>query len=157
MISNLFTWNLALSVICQLPLARFLNRLSRPQVLMVSACAWAIGFLLVGLIGVSTNLVLFWAVLALGMLAIATVIYAPAASSLVAGIAPESLRGVYLSINSLCWAVGFFVGPLLGGFALDQTPTVAHYYWVGLSLSVAIALLILKILDYQLKRVAESY
>jgi MFS family permease len=150
-ISNLFTWNLILSVICQLPLARLLNRFSRARVLMVSACAWAMGFLLVGLIGTATSLSLLWAILALGVLAIATVIYAPAASSLVAGLAPASLRGVYLSINSLCWAVGFFIGPLIGGIALDQTAAVAHAYWVGLAGSVAIALLILKVLDPHLQ------
>jgi MFS family permease len=150
-ISGLFTWNLVLSVLTQLPLARYLNRLSRPRVLMVSACAWAIGFLLVGLMGVSDRWGLLWAVLALGVVAIATVIYAPAASSLVATLAPESLRGVYLSINSLCWAVGYFVGPLIGGIALDQTLTVAHAYWVGLAISVAIALLILRFLDQRLE------
>ncbi|MEO0374813.1 MAG: MFS transporter, partial [Cyanobacteria bacterium P01_A01_bin.17] len=76
-ISGLFTWNLILSVITQLPLARYLNRLSRPRVLMVSACAWAIGFLLVGLMGISESFGLLWAILALGGVAIATVIYAP--------------------------------------------------------------------------------
>lgn len=150
-ISGLFTWNLILSVLTQLPLARYLNRLSRPRVLMVSACAWAIGFLLVGLMGISENFGLLWAILALGGVAIATVIYAPAASSLVANLAPESLRGVYLSINSLCWAVGYFLGPLIGGIALDQTPAVAHSYWVGLAGSVAIALAILKFLDQRLQ------
>lgn len=149
-ISGLFTWNLVISVLTQLPLARYLNRLSRPHVLMVAVCLWAIGFLLVGLMGSASGLGLLWAILALGALALATVIYAPAASSLVAGIAPESLRGVYLSINSLCWAVGFFVGPLIGGIALDQEPTVAHLYWVGLAGSVAIALLILKTLNQRL-------
>ena len=76
-ISGLFTWNLMLSVVAQLPLARYLNRLSRPRVLMISACAWAMGFLLVGIMGTSERFVLPWAIAALGVLAIATVIYAP--------------------------------------------------------------------------------
>ena len=68
-----------------------------------------------------------------------------------ATLAPESLRGVYLSINSLCWAVGYFIGPLIGGIALDQSAAVAHGYWVGLAGSVAIALAILRVLDQRLQ------
>ncbi len=151
MISGLITGHIFLSVITQLPLARSLDRLSRSRVLMVSACAWAIGFLFAGLSGASANLGLLWAALSLTGFAIASVIYAPAASSLVATLAPESLRGVYLSINSLCWAAGYFIGPSMGGVALDQTPAIAQGYWVGMAGTVAIALIILRFLDRQLQ------
>jgi MFS family permease len=146
-ISALFTGHLVLSVLCQLPVARWLNRFSRPRALMISALIWAVGFVLVWATGVTSSGQWLWASLSLAVLAIANVAYTPAASSLVVDLAPESLRGVYLSINSQCWAIGYFIGPPLGGWALDQSKFVAYSFWLGLALSVAIALGILQSLQ----------
>jgi MFS family permease len=77
------------------------------------------------------------------VLAIATVAYTPSASSLVVELAPTELRGVYLSINSLCWAVGYAIGPPLGGWAMDQPRPWADLFWLGLAASIGICLLIL--------------
>lgn len=146
-ISALFTWHIALSILCQLPIARYLKRFSHPQALIYSAILWAVGFTLIGITGITTIYPIGWAMLALAVLAIATVAYTPAASSLVVDLAPESLRGVYLSINSLCWAAGYFIGPPLGGWALDLPRPFADSLWVALALSVAVAILILQYLD----------
>ncbi len=55
--------------------------------------------------------------------------------------------GVYFSINALCWAVGSFIGHPLGGWALDQSRIIADRFWLGFSLSVAIAVAILQYLN----------
>lgn len=156
-ISALFTWHLAASVLCQLPIARALNRLSQPRALMLSAILWAAGFVAVWLTGVASAFHIVWAVLALGILALATVTYMPSASSIVVEMAPNSLRGVYLAVNSQCWAVGYFIGPPLGGWALDQSTFVAHTFWLGLATSVGIALLILQVLERMLKSVKNRH
>jgi MFS family permease len=142
-ISALLTWHLVLAVLCQLPVARFLNQWTRTQALTLSALTFGVGFLFIGASGVSTagNLVL--AVVGLGIFSIALVSYTPAASALVADIAPVSLRGVYLSINSQCWAVGYFIGPLLGGIALDQPRPSADIFWLVMTVSVGLAVTIL--------------
>ncbi len=150
-LSGLFTWHMAVSVLCQLPIARRLNRFSRAWGLTVSAVLWGIGFLLVWVTGVSSSHQLLWAMLALGVLALATVAYMPSASSITVELAPESLRGVYLAINSQCWAIGSFIGPPLGGWALDQSKFVAHSFWIGLALSVGITIAILQLLDRTMK------
>lgn len=151
-ISALFTWHLVLAIACQIPVARALKHFSHPYSLMVSALLWGLGFLLVGFTGVVSFGHFVWAVLAMGVFAIATVSYTPFASSLVTDLAPESQRGVYFSINSICWAVGYFVGPPLGGWALDQTRTVANGFWLYLALSVAIVIAILQYLSLILKQ-----
>ncbi len=153
-LSALFTWHLVAAVLFQLPIARVLNRFDRLYGLMISAICWAIGFGLVSLTGVATGLSILWAVLALGMLALATVTYTPIASAVVVEMAPEALRGVYLAVNSLCWAVGYFIGPPLGGWALDQAPVITHGFWMGLAASVAIAIAILVILQRMLQEPA---
>lgn len=146
-VTSLFTWHLGASVASQLPVARFLRRWSYPQGLMISVGCWGIGFLLIGMTGLANQRALIWAVLGLGVLAIATVAYMPIASSLVADLAPIEFRGVYLSINSLCWAVGYFLGPALGGLALDQKQPWIDIYWGLLALSIGLAIIVLKRLD----------
>lgn len=151
-ISALFTWHLLLAAISQLPIARALNRFSRCQSLIVSAILWGSGFACVWWTGVTGVAHLIWAALALTILAMATVTYMPAASSLVVDLAPESLRGVYLAVNSQCWAIGYFIGPLLGGWAMDQPPPIARGYWLGLAMTICGAIAILQVLNRMMNR-----
>ncbi len=146
-ISGLFTWHVAFAALCQLPVARALNRFSRPRALTLSMLLWGAGFVLVWLTGVASTGHFFWAILALGVLAIATVAYTPSASSLVVDLAPEPLRAIYLSINSQCWAIGYFIGPPVGGWALDQSEAIAHGFWLATALSIIIGIAILQYLN----------
>jgi MFS family permease len=142
-ISTLFSWHIILAALTQLPIARFLNRFSHVQALICSALLWGIGFLLIGITGTASTAHLVWAILGLSVMAIATAAYNPSASALVVELAPESLRGVYLSINSLCWAVGYFIGPTVGGWAMDQTRWIAQTFWIVSALSVLLGIAIL--------------
>jgi MFS family permease len=142
-ISTLFSWHIVLAALTQLPVARALNRFSRVQALILSATLWAVGFILIWATGIAPTGHLLWAVSGLSVMAIATVAYNPSASSFVVDLAPESLRGVYLSINSLCWAVGYFIGPTIGGWAMDQNRWIAQAFWIASALSVLVGIGIL--------------
>lgn len=155
-LSLLFTWHVVLTAMCQLPVARFLNRFRPVQALMASALLWGFGFGLIWVTGTAVNAALLWALLALAVMAIATVAYTPVASALVVDLAPNDQRGVYLSINSLCWAIGYMLGPSLGGWALDQAPWVVDSFWIGSALSVLGAIAILLILDRQINATHQS-
>jgi MFS family permease len=144
-ISGLFTWHIAFAAICQLPVARFLNRLSRIRALMFSLILWGVGFVLVWVTGMSSSQTMIWAVLALGMMSLGMITYTPSASAFVADLAPESLRGVYFSINSQCWAIGYFLGPTIGGWALDR-PDFINLFWLICAASIGIGLGILQYL-----------
>ncbi len=146
-ISALFAWHLAVAILSQLPVARFLKRLSHPQALTVSAVLWAAGFTLIWVTGIAPSDRLLWATSALGVFALAITSYTPSASSLVTDLANVSQRGVYFSLNSLCWAIGYFIGPPLGGWALDQPPIIAHNFWLGFSLSVIFTIATLQYLN----------
>ncbi len=151
-ISALFTWHLVAAVLCQLPIARYLNQFKRTQALMLSALLWGLGFVAVWMTGVTSQFPLLWAVLALGIFALATATYMPSASSVAVDLAPESLRGVYLGVNSQCWAVGYFIGPPLGGWVLDHSPAAAHLFWLGSAGSVGMAIAVLFVLQGMLKQ-----
>lgn len=146
-ISVLFAWHLVFAIICQLPVTSILKRCSHTLALTVSAIFWAIGFGLIWVSGTAPSHHLVWAILALGVFAVAIVSYTPSAASLVTELAPENQRGVYFSINALCWAVGSFIGHPLGGWALDQPQILTNSYWLYFILSVAIAVAILQYLS----------
>ncbi|MBW4653542.1 MAG: MFS transporter [Kaiparowitsia implicata GSE-PSE-MK54-09C] len=151
-VSALFSWHIVLTVLTQLPIIKVLRPFSQPHALMVSSGLWSLGFVLMWVTGVVPSGNLWWAVLALSVMAIATVAYTPSASSLVVGLAPVAFRGVYLSVNSLCWAVGYFVGPALGGWAMDQPPAIAHGFWLASALSILVCIGILQSLEIMLKQ-----
>ncbi|MBD0269216.1 MAG: MFS transporter [Cyanobacteria bacterium Co-bin8] len=149
-LSLLFTWHVVLAAGLQMPVARRLTALSQTRGLMISACLWGMGFTLVGLAGISGTFPVAWAAAALSIMALAMVAYTPIASALVVMLAPKSQRGIYLSINSMCWAVGYAVGPPLGGWALDQGAAIANGFWIIMALTVVPALGILHFLEQRL-------
>ncbi|WP_251958342.1 MFS transporter [Nostoc commune] len=143
-ISGLFACHLVFAIICQLPVTSILKRCSHTLALTVSAILWAIGFGLIWISGTAPSHHLVWVILALGVFAVAIVSYTPSAASLVTELAPENQRGVYFSINALCWAVGSFIGHPLGGWALDHPQIITSSFWLCFILSVAIAVAILQ-------------
>ncbi|MEN9224972.1 MAG: MFS transporter [Thermostichus sp. HHBFW_bins_43] len=155
-IGALFALHGALIGLLQMPVARWLNRFTRIQGLQGSALLWGLGFALVWLTGVSTALgsvpALALAMLALAVLSLALVSYNPSASALVVDLAPDHLRGVYLSINSLCWAVGFAAGPMIGGVALDLPQPWTGGLWIFWVITVSLVWGILSLLERILPR-----
>ena len=150
-ISAIFTWHIAFAALWQLPIARWLNRFSRPRALILSLFCWGMGFILVALAGITSDYALLLAVIALAILAIAIVAYTPAASALVVDLAPPSLRAIYLSLNSQCWAIGYLIGPALGGWALDQSSEFARNFWLLAACSILVGVAILLHLERRLK------
>ena len=155
-ISWLFAGHITLTAISQLPIARRLNAWSRVQALRLSAVLWGAGFLAMGAAGVAPIANRLWAGSALAVLAFATVTYLPSASTLVADLAPDHRRGVYLAVHSQCWAIGYFIGPPLGGIALDSPRPWADGFWLIAALSTAIALGLLHLLNRHLARTQPS-
>ncbi|MCU0535818.1 MAG: MFS transporter [Hydrococcus sp. Prado102] len=151
-ISAIFAGHVILTILCQLPVARFINRYSYSNALAISFLFWGIGFIAIWLTGIVTSYALTWAILALSILAIATVSYTPVASAFVVDLSPPSMRGIYLSINSQCWAIGYLIGPPLGGLALDSSPQFARNFWVFLALSIILGISILQYLNRLLQK-----
>ena len=155
-ISALFAWHLGATVLIQLPTVRLLNRFTHPQGMMISGLLWVVGFGLIGWTGVSPGWHLLWAILAMAVTALATAAYMPSAASTTVQLAPDELRGVYLAVNSQCWAIGYLLGPPIGGWALDQAAPIAHGFWLGMASTVVVALLILKRVDRMVTYSEES-
>lgn len=151
-ISGLFTWHIALCVLLQLPVARFLGRFGHCRALTISAVGWMLGLGMLWAVWGMPSSAALWAIVGLGVLAVASVAYTPSASALVADMAPANLRGVYLSVNSLCWAIGYTIGPPLGGWAMDGSQALANGFWLGMAASVVAPIGILWVLERELRR-----
>jgi MFS family permease len=108
---------------------------------------WGVGFSLMWAVGVAVLPQIGGAVIALGVMSFALITYTPAASALVVDLAPESQRGVYMALNSQCWAMGYLFGPPLGGWALDQVPAIAHGFWLVAAMSIAPCLAMIFLLE----------
>ena len=146
-ISFLFAIHTAMSVIFLLPIAKFLSRFSRPKALIFSALLWGVGFVAIDISATAKTGHFFLAILALSLFAIAIVSYTPVMPAFVADLAPENLRGIYLAISSQCWPIGYLIGPPLGGWALDNSAAVTDNFWLGMTLTVGVAIVILRYLD----------
>ena len=150
-ISYLFFWHVLLKILLQLPITRLLKLAHYTDALLVSLILWAGGFVLVWFTGIVSGSALIPAVSALSLLAIAEVIYLPSASSLVGELAPESLRGAYFSLESQCWAIGFLIGPALGGWALDRPAEIGKGFWLIAAGSVGLGCAIVFYLRQQMR------
>ncbi len=141
-IGSLFTLYVFLTAMTQMPVARFFRNRGHRVMLQASNVSWVTGFLVLATMGfaasqmpmVSAGMIQAWTLVSLIVLSLATVTYLPAASAFVAELAPDALRGTYLSINSQCWAIGYFLGPTIGGWALDQLQRQAYWLWAGVAL-----------------------
>lgn len=155
-LSVLFSLHIIFAALFQLPMLKILNRLNRIQGLTLSLIVWGICFGLVWITGNVVQFAFYWAIFAVLMGSIALISYNPPASALIVDLAPISLRGIYFAINSQCWAIGYLIGPPLGGWVLDRGIIYGHSFWLILTLSVFIAMGILQYLKYHLKLSRET-
>lgn len=144
--ANLFTWcYIGIGAVLQIPIAQLFTHYPRVRVLMIAMLIWAVGFVLVWITGTVTTAQLLWGIGALCILSIASAAYKPFASAIVSELAPESLRGSYIAISSQCWAIGYFIGPIIGGWAMDQSAAIADHFWLGAAATTVVGLLVLQV------------
>jgi len=142
--ANLFTWfYIGVGAVTQIPITSLLAPLRRVLVLTGAMVLWGAGFTLLWVAGSFAETQFVWGILALSLLSIASVAYKPFFMSMVSDLAPPTLRGAYIAVTSQCWTIGYFVGPFLGGWAMDQVPLVAHRFWLAVAFSTLVCIALL--------------
>ena len=97
----------------------------RPPFLMMAfgTIFYMIGFVLFGVV---TTFVLF--ALNIVIITIGEMIVVPTSQALVAGFAPEAMRGRYMAVAGLSWAIPSTIGPGAAGYILDNyNPNLLWY------------------------------
>ena len=101
--------NGALIVFCELPLTAFTKRFSTRKVMAFGYALIGVGFALNYFAHSITALVVCMIIFTLGeMFAL------PMASAYVADLAPPHMRGRYMGVNGMTWALSLILGPALG-------------------------------------------
>ena len=88
---------------------------------------YVIGFTLFGLV---TTFILF--ALNIVIITIGEMIVVPTSQALVAGFAPEEMRGRYMAVSGLSWAIPSTIGPAAAGYILDNYNPNLLWYIGGL-------------------------
>lgn len=130
----LYSWmpitNALMCVFAQYPVTIFTRRLRAKTAITLGMLIYALG---VGSVAIMTNFWGFW--LSMVIMTIGELILVPTGSKYVADIAPEDLRGRYMSIYWLTWGVSRAVAPMVGGYLHDVVDPQA-IWWGGLTIGL---------------------
>ncbi len=117
------TVNALMVVFLQYPVTQLTRKQPSLSVMTAGALLYALGL---GSIALGSNAWHF----ALSMVILTTgeLILVPTTTTLVANLAPATMRGRYMSIYSLTMGLGQGIGPVMGGFLNDNVAPVAIWY-----------------------------
>jgi MFS family permease len=133
----LYSWLIALNAITVVVLQMFITRWSerRPVQFSLNAGTFFLGLGLM-LFGVGGHP--FWYILGMVVFTIGEILQFPSSNLFVDRLAPENLRGSYYGAGSLRW-LGFFVGPMLGGWLTEQAGGRVMFGVIGIIVIAGIA------------------
>jgi MFS family permease len=115
--------NGALIMFFELPLTRITRRFPRRRILAMGYILCAAGYALNALTHSVVGLALCMLILTLGEM-----IAMPASQAYIADLAPQHMRGRYMGVSGLTWALALITGPALGLRFFASAPTV---YWIA--------------------------
>jgi MFS family permease len=131
----LYSWmpitNALMCVFVQYPVTMFTRRLPAKMAITLGMFVYALG---VGSVALMTGFWGFW--LSMVIMSMGELILVPTGSKYVADIAPEDLRGRYMSIYWLTWGVARSAAPMVGGYLHDAIAPQA-IWWGGLAIGLS--------------------
>ena len=111
----LITINATMVVFMQFSISRVIDKYKPMLMMALGTLLSAMGFALFGFVHTYSL-----AVVAMVILTIGEMIWAPVSNAVVANFAPEDKRGRYMAAFGFSWGIPFAVGPLLAGQLLDS-------------------------------------
>ena len=130
----LISLNGALIVVFELLITAWAQRKRQQPLIAIGYALSCIGFAMTGLatgIPMLAFTVVVWTV--------AEMIYAPASGAYVVGLAPERYRGRYMGIWHSMWSAGMVLGPAMGTWIYQRSPTAL--WWTCFAMGLAAAML----------------
>ena len=118
------TTNAVLVVALQYPVTQVTKRQDTLRVMAIGTLLYALG---VGSIAVGSGFWSFW--LSMVIMTFGELILIPTATTFTANLAPQDMRGRYMSVYNLTWGLAAGVGPLLDGLLNDALGPRA--IWLG--------------------------
>jgi MFS family permease len=129
----MMSMNAAMVVLFQFWITKKLKGYSPMLMMILASAIYGIGFTIFGITG---NVVLFFA--GMVIITIGEMIHIPVAQTLASFFAPEDMRGRYMAVYGLGWAIPNSFAPFLAGLVMDNSNPNYVWYIAGiLSLSAA--------------------
>ena len=111
----LLSINAIIVVLFQFATTRRLEKYKPLLMMSAGSILYAIGFAMYGFV---PTYALF--IFAMIIITIGEMVVSPFQQSIVAGFAPEHMRGRYMAVSGLSWSISFTVGPYFAGLILDS-------------------------------------
>ena len=129
----LMSMNALMVVLFQFPITRRLRSLRPLMPMVMGTLLYMVGFTLYGFVSA-------YAMFAVAMLTITLgeMMIIPTSSSLVARMAPDTMRGRYLAFSGVTWVVAASLGPTAAGLVLDYYNPYWVWYLCGIFSAVAV-------------------
>lgn len=119
--------NAGMVVLFQFWITRKISRFKPMYLMAFGSVLYAIGFAMYGFV---STYILFLA--AMVIITIGEMVNSPTSQSLVANIAPADMRGRYMAMFGLSWAIPASTGPLLAGIIMDNYNPDWVWYGAGI-------------------------
>jgi len=136
----LISMNAIMVVLLQFWIARKLEKYKPLLMMAFGTALYAIGFAMYGFV---STYILF--ALAMVIITMGEMVVTPFQQSLVAGFAPENMRGRYMAIAGLSWGIAFAVGPYLAGLIIDNLNP--NWLWIACGVLGTVAMIGFVVLD----------
>jgi len=111
----LLSINAILAVLFQFWVTRRLEKYKPLLMMAAGSLLYAVGFAMYGTISTFAFFIIAMIIITIGEMVVS-----PFQQSLVAGFAPENMRGRYMAVSGLSWSISFTVGPYFAGLILDS-------------------------------------
>jgi len=146
----MMSMNAAMVVLFQLWITKHIKTFP-PMLMMVLASAlYGIGFVLYGF--VSTYAMFF---VGMAIITIGEMVHMPVAQSLAAFFAPANMRGRYMAVFGLGWAIPNSVAPFMAGLVMDNYDSYWVWYFAGIL--AVIAVICFSLLQYKVGDKVAAY
>ncbi len=123
----ILSMNAAMVVLFQFSITRRIQPYAPMLMMTIGTLLYAVGFGMYGFVS-SYNMFLF----AMVVITIGEMLVAPVGQALVAGFAPEAMRGRYMAFFGYSWAIPFAFAPTLAGLLMDYGDPNWVWYSAGL-------------------------
>ena len=129
----MMSMNAAMVVLFQLWITKHIKKFS-PMLMMVLASAlYGIGFILYGFVNTYAMFFIGMAIITIGEM-----VHMPVAQSLAAFFSPANMRGRYMAVFGLGWAIPNSVAPFMAGLVMDNYDPYWVWYFSGVLAIIAV-------------------
>lgn len=122
----LLSLNAAMVVLMQFPITRRIEKYPPMLMMAFGTFFYVIGFSMYGYVSTYA-----WFVTAMVIITIGEMVVSPVSQALVAGFAPEDMRGRYMAVSGFSWGIPFAIGPYLAGLIIDGPKPHLLWYAAG--------------------------